>query len=168
MEGVLREIGGQAVWSVDSFKTGNGVEMLRDGRTDTYWQSDGHQPHLVNIQFAKKMRIREILLYVDFKLDESYTPHKISVRCGTSTADLQEIKVIELDKPCGWSKWVIGDVSESGVIRACLLQLAVLSNFQNGRDSHIRQIKVYGPPTSWTDAHPLFSTPEFLQFSELR
>ncbi len=51
-----REISNLAVWSVTSAKPGNGVELLRDGRDDTYWQSDGTQPHLVNIQFQRKMR----------------------------------------------------------------------------------------------------------------
>lgn len=44
-----------AVWSVTSAKPGNGVELLRDGRDDTYWQSDGAQPHLVNVAFQKKV-----------------------------------------------------------------------------------------------------------------
>ena len=35
---------------------GNGVDLLRDGRTDTYWQSDGNPPHLINIQFQRKVR----------------------------------------------------------------------------------------------------------------
>ena len=30
-------------------------------------------------------------------------------------------------------------------LRAFFMQLAVLSNHQNGRDTHIRQIKIYGP-----------------------
>jgi hypothetical protein len=50
-----REIGNLAVWTVMSAKPGNGVELLRDNREDTYWQSDGVQPHLVNIQFQKKV-----------------------------------------------------------------------------------------------------------------
>lgn len=50
-----REIGKLAVWTVTSAKPGNGVDLLRDGREDTYWQSDGSQPHLVNIQFQKKV-----------------------------------------------------------------------------------------------------------------
>ena len=54
----LREIGHLAVWTVTSAKPGNGVELLRDGNKDTYWQSDGTQPHLVDIQFQKKMHIK--------------------------------------------------------------------------------------------------------------
>lgn len=31
--------------------SGFGVDQLRDDNLETYWQSDGSQPHLVNIQF---------------------------------------------------------------------------------------------------------------------
>lgn len=54
----FREIGHLAVWNVTSAKPGNGVELLRDGNKDTYWQSDGTQPHLVDIQFQKKMYVQ--------------------------------------------------------------------------------------------------------------
>ena len=51
----VSEVGRQAVWSVTSAKPGNGVDLLRDGKEDTYWQSDGAQPHLINIQFQRKV-----------------------------------------------------------------------------------------------------------------
>ena len=87
-----------------SAKPGNGVELLRDNNLDTYWQSDGAQPHLVNVQFQRKVRIRELALYADYKLDESYTPSKISVRAGNSFHDLREIKVVDLNEPVGWTR----------------------------------------------------------------
>ena len=58
LERDYREVGDLAVWTVTSAKQGNGVEQLRDGRTDTYWQSDGLQPHLINVQFQKKARMQ--------------------------------------------------------------------------------------------------------------
>eukprot|EP00494_Astrolonche_serrata_P005992 UN06009 len=48
------------------------------------------------------MKIKEIALYTDFNLDESYTPNRISIRVGTSFDDLMEIKVCELHEPVGW------------------------------------------------------------------
>ena len=39
------------------------------------------------------MLIKDVAIYTDFKLDESYTPTKISVRVGTNFNDLQEIEV---------------------------------------------------------------------------
>ena len=37
--------------------------------------------------------VQDVALYTDFKLDESYTPTRISVRVGTNFNDLQEIEV---------------------------------------------------------------------------
>ena len=49
-----RELGVEAVWSLSTAKPGNGVAQLRDDNIDTYWQSDGAQPHLINVQFQKR------------------------------------------------------------------------------------------------------------------
>lgn len=35
-----RELGDAAVWSCSSAKPGNGVELLRDDNTDTFWQCE--------------------------------------------------------------------------------------------------------------------------------
>lgn len=178
----VREIGDQAVWSLSTAKPGNGVEQLRDGDTDTYWQSDGPQPHLVNIQFHRKVRIQEVRIYTDFKQDESYTPSKISVKAGTNFQDLREVKVEELSEPAGWTSISLlqpvdtagGDASESteeGVpLRTYFVQLAVLSNHQNGRDTHIRQIHVYAPRNQHASdmSLPCFTTPEFQKYACVR
>ena len=98
-DGAVLEIGDQAVWSLSSCKAGMlmiflfhvmvplvnttlgfGIDQLRDDNTDTYWQSDGQLPHLVNIQFHKKMTIQNIWIYADYKADESYTPSRL-VKC---------------------------------------------------------------------------------------
>ena len=55
---------------------GFGVDQLRDESHDTYWQSDGPQPHLVNIQFHRKTTIEDVCIYADYKSDESYTPNR--------------------------------------------------------------------------------------------
>jgi anaphase-promoting complex subunit 10 len=84
-------MGKNAAWSVSSCKPGNGVTTLRDDNLETYWQSDGLQPHLINIQFQKKVKLQLVVLYVDFKLDESYTPSKISIRAGDGFHNLKVI-----------------------------------------------------------------------------
>ncbi|RZC25449.1 Anaphase-promoting complex subunit 10, partial [Glycine soja] len=43
-----------------------------------------------------------IVLYVVFKLDESYTLSKVSIRAGDGFHNLKEIKTVELVKPTGW------------------------------------------------------------------
>lgn len=69
---------------------------------DTYWQSDGLQPHLINIHFSRKTTIKEVALYLDYKLDESYTPKKIAIRSGSTAHDLKEIHVQHIVEPNGW------------------------------------------------------------------
>lgn len=81
---------------------GFGVEQLRDNCMDSYWQSDGQLPHLVNVQFQRKTSVSQIYIYTDYKLDESYTPSRISIRSGTHFNDLQEIEIIDLVEPTGW------------------------------------------------------------------
>lgn len=208
--GSVREVGGQAIWSLSSCKpgivekqknflrfkvkvttkkiSGFGVDQLRDDRVDTYWQSDGQLPHLVNIQFQRKTTVSDIYIYIDYKLDESYTPSRVSIRIGTHFNDLQEIEVIPLTEPSGnlfnthfkysykhllivgWVHIPIKDIREKP-IRMFMIQIAVTSNHQNGRDTHMRQIKIHSP----TEGQNIsvnnfcnFSTVDFQQFATIR
>ncbi|KAG2298330.1 hypothetical protein Bca52824_034802 [Brassica carinata] len=166
----LREMGKNAAWSVSSCKPGNGVNTLRDDNLETYWQSDGLQPHLINIQFQKKVRLQLVALYVDFKLDESYTPSKISVRAGDGFHNLKEVKSVELVKPSGWVCISLsGTDPRETFVNTFMLQIAMLSNHLNGRDTHIRQIKVYGPRPNPIPRQPFqFTSTEFITYSTLR
>ena len=156
-----------ASWSLSSAKPGNGIEQLLDENPDTFWQSDGGQPHLVTVSFYRKTKISDIWLYLNYRSDESYTPQQISVRIGSSHHDLQEVQVVDLREPEGWIRIPLAvpptsktralvrqdcasirDKSFGGAfdfVRCFSIQIAVLSNHQNGRDTHIRCIKLYGP-----------------------
>ncbi|XP_072873755.1 anaphase-promoting complex subunit 10 isoform X1 [Chlorocebus sabaeus] len=103
--GTVREIGSQAVWSLSSCKPGFGVDQLRDDNLETYWQSDGSQPHLVNIQFRRKTTVKTLCIYADYKSDESYTPSKISVRVGNNFHNLQEIRMEFRSVPQAGVRW---------------------------------------------------------------
>lgn len=98
----VREIGKTASWSLSTAKPGNGVDQLRDSSLDTYWQSDGLQPHYVNIQFPRRQTVCAIALYMDFNLDESYTPKRMKVRVGTTFHNLEEVRTVDVREPCGW------------------------------------------------------------------
>ncbi|KAL4860168.1 Anaphase-promoting complex subunit 10 [Chlorella vulgaris] len=167
-----REIGSMAVWSVTSAKPGNGVELLRDGRDDTYWQSDGAQPHLVNVAFQKKVHLSEVAIYTDFKLDESYTPTKISIRVGNSFSDLREVRLIEMSEPQGWLVVRLPSEEEPATcLKGFMLQVAVLANHQSGRDTHLRQVRVFGPrcDAAKTLGHEVgFTSPQFAAYSAVR
>lgn len=80
LSGQARDISGQAVWTLSSCKSGYGVEHLIDNCLDTFWQSDGPQPHLVNMQFKQKTKVKDLCIYADYKQDESYTPSRIIIK----------------------------------------------------------------------------------------
>ncbi|KAM3223987.1 hypothetical protein ACQJBY_057403 [Aegilops geniculata] len=170
LEGDMREMAKTAAWSVSSSKPGNGVASLRDDSLDTYWQSDGAHPHLVNIQFQKKVQLQLVVLYVDFKLDESYTPSKISIRAGDGFHNLKEIKKVELSKPVGWVHISLsGTDPRETFIHTFMLQIAVLANHLNGRDTHVRQIKIYGPRPNPVPHQPFhFISRECIMYSTVR
>ncbi|CAB3383020.1 anaphase-promoting complex subunit 10 [Cloeon dipterum] len=165
----IREVGSQAIWSLSSCKPGFGVDQLRDDCVDTYWQSDGQLPHLVNVQFRKKTTVQDICIYTDYKLDESYTPSRISIRAGTHFNDLQEIEVVELNEPSGWIVIPIKDIHDNP-LRTFMVQIAVITNHQNGRDTHMRQIKIHSPAEKRAITLDLghLSTVDCRQYSYLR
>ncbi|GAB9462801.1 hypothetical protein Gpo141_00000284 [Globisporangium polare] len=167
-----REVGDEAVWSLSTAKPGNGVDQLRDNNVDTYWQSDGSQPHLINIQFHKKMTLKEVALYLDYKLDESYTPKKISIRCGSTVHDLKEIHAQSIAEPNGWVTipLSVSNGEEETPLRTFFLQVAIIAMHQNGRDTHIRQVKIYAPrePNVLDRSIPEPSTEQFSAFSCIR
>ena len=207
-----RDIGNEAVWSVSSCKSGNGVAQLRDNQLDTFWQSDGHAPHVVSLVFGRKVRVCAVCFYVDYKVDESYTPLKVSVRGGSSIHAMHDVAVMELEEPTGWitvrtlvpqaKRHKLADdeadeddkkrkkaaaeagglrptsffsassptgrllasgtaaaadasatsASSSGLVYVPLrchhLQLVIHSSHQQGKDTHVREVRVYGDATA--------------------
>ena len=219
----LRELGDECVWQLSSCKAGNGVSQLRDGALETFWQSDGSSPHSITLHFARKTRIAALCFYVDYKLDESYTPSRMTVRAGANAASMTDIASIELTEPTGWvtlytltprqttqqqqrqhdadggaaataSKQQPASASVSHAIspasffspshpalhlpfarpaaaaatsasaassspplsyvpiRCHYLQLLIVSSHQSGKDTHIREVRVYGPAAGVRDS----------------
>jgi anaphase-promoting complex subunit 10 len=81
---------------------GAGVDLLVDGRDDTYWQSDGSQPHLITLQFQQKIRVSRIALQADYRMDESYTPQRVALCIGTRWSDMKVLRTDEVHEPQGW------------------------------------------------------------------
>ena len=208
-----RDVGNEAVWSVSSCKAGNGVAQLRDRQLDTFWQSDGHAPHVVSLVFGRKVRVSAVCFYVDYKVDESYTPLRVSVRGGSSPHSMHDVAVMELEEPTGWvtvrtlvpqtkrhnaadhaddeaddkstktkaanqtnaltlssffpassptgrllSSTTSASTSKSSAsstsggliyvpLRCHHLQLVIHSSHQQGKDTHVREVRVYGDGT---------------------
>lgn len=56
-------------------------------------------------------------------------------------------------------------------LKAFFVQVAILSNHQNGRDTHVRQVKAFGPrfeATQFQKGQLHFNTPEFAAYSCVR
>ncbi|KAI8096620.1 anaphase-promoting complex, subunit 10-domain-containing protein [Halteromyces radiatus] len=138
----------EAIWAVSTFRPDWGVEKIRDNNPLTYWQSDSSNPrtpHTVDLYFHQATFIKQVSIFVDFFQDESYSPHQISIRGGTTYRDLHEIVELECEEMVGWKNADLSSIMDEPV-RVFQLQIAILSTHLNGRDTHIRQIKVYSVP----------------------
>ena len=94
----LRDVGRDAVcWSLSSAKAGSGVDQIRDGTSETYWQSDGGQPHYLLVHFSRRVCVSHVVLYLDYNLDESYTPKKVSIKMGMTLQDLKLVSMVEFN-----------------------------------------------------------------------
>ncbi|EFZ01362.1 anaphase-promoting complex apc10 domain protein [Metarhizium robertsii] len=142
----LKEISNLGRFTVSSHKPGNGVEELRSDDLKLYWQSDGPQPHKLTVYFVKRVGIRDIRFFVDYSEDESYTPTKIIFKSGTSENNLIEFATMAMESPVGWQQVPIagaGGDPDGNTLVSYVLQMQILENHQNGKDTHLRGIKIY-------------------------
>ncbi|KAI1481400.1 APC10-domain-containing protein [Daldinia eschscholtzii] len=142
----LKEISNLASFTVSSYKPGCGVKELRDDDVNHYWQSDGPQPHRLNIHFIKRVEIRKLRLYLDYELDESYTPTKIQITAGFSPNMTIPYTMMEFNQPKGWVDVPIegaGGGHDGNSLCCWFIRVIVLENHQNGKDTHIRGVEVY-------------------------
>lgn len=158
----LKEISSLASWTVSTAKPGNGVAALRSPDVKQFWQSDGPQPHTLSIHFFKLVSIVKMRIFLDFANDESYTPTKIQFLAGMGVHDLLEFAEMSFEQPTGWidvdfsnvghaaehddDDWENGgypDWSKKPVLRAFLVQVRILENHQNGKDTHLRAVQLF-------------------------
>jgi hypothetical protein len=101
------------------------------------------------------------------------------VSCRWDSEDVQHLKLSP--EPSGWVRVPLGNVGSAGMdryVRTHQLQLSVQTMYQQGRDTHIRCMKVFGPPledvASVDDGAPAaalsstFMTPEMFAGSTVR
>jgi anaphase-promoting complex subunit 10 len=126
--------------SLSSFKPGLGSSQLLSSSVDAFWQSDGPQPHSITFTFPKRTLITLLRLYIDLKQDESYSPKIIEIRAGSHL--LVPVVKKELTSQLGWSDFYMTQDDPLG-IKTFNLSLVILLNHQNGKDTHIRGVKLY-------------------------
>jgi anaphase-promoting complex subunit 10 len=63
--------------------------------------------------------------------------------------DLKEVLYVDLRDPQGWYIFPLRAKQLNGTERPYIatmhLQIAILQNLHSGKDTHIRQVKVFGP-----------------------
>jgi anaphase-promoting complex subunit 10 len=83
---------------------------------------------------------------LDFSQDESYTPKQLCIKAGNSLTDLQQIQFLDLNEPSGWIAVELHtDDHLLSLLKAYFVQVQILANHQNGKDCHVRGLRVYSP-----------------------
>ena len=198
----LREISSLASWVVSSHKPGCGTSALRHPSLESFWQSDGPQPHTLTIHFARRVKIAYMRFYVNHEQDESYTPTKVQIWAGTGYHDLLLLTELNLVNAKGWlpidlsnaggpsefdpdedpydliglagedlgdsddDEALLAEIIADGStipqdllhrrrrrrrlrigrgpsLRCFLVQVRILENHQNGKDTHLRAFQVF-------------------------
>lgn len=142
----LTDVGHLAHWKASSFKPGNPIENALDDNPGTFWQSDGSQPHQIDVYFSKRMSIVLLALYFSLLTDESYTPRFVSIYVGHSPMDAIFYKSIEVRNVNGWVALSFEDSRPSDRLLKCqFIRLVFPINHENGKDTHLRGIKLFTP-----------------------
>ncbi|CAD26618.1 hypothetical protein [Encephalitozoon cuniculi GB-M1] len=120
---------------LSSFKREHSLRELLSKDMSEYWATDDVLPHSIQISFDRVRYVQSVQLFLSFTQDDSYTPEKIGVRCGLTREDVREISSVELVEPEG--------LLTLSVARKCIYILVVInSNHQEGKDSHVRHLKI--------------------------
>lgn len=120
------------------------IFLLADAKSAS--RSDGPQPHHLNIHFARFVSIRAIRIFLDFEADESYTPTRITLLAGTGYHDLIPFSALSFEQPKGWIDVPLDHVGggpDGKTLRCFLVQVRIMENHQNGKDTHVRGLKIY-------------------------
>lgn len=118
---------------------------------ETYWQSDGGGiPHTITVRFYQRETVLGVALYVDFTKDDSYTPKFVSFLAGHLPFNMRVIRDVELTEPVGWVWVPLGEMSKDRggfvkPLRPHTMQIQIKSMHAGGRDTHLRQVCLFGP-----------------------
>ena len=143
----LREISSLASWTVSTHKPHCGAPALLQPTPSTFWQSDGPQPHHLTVHFPRTVTILKIRIYLDFSLDESYTPTRMEFYGGLHGENYGLVQFAEwkAEEPRGWQDISVEGCGPGGSdgIRARVLEIRVIENHQNGKDTHVRGVQIF-------------------------
>jgi anaphase-promoting complex subunit 10 len=162
MDVTYREITKSALWTVSTVKGGYAISSMFNRSEDDFWQSDAIPPHWIGAQFSAQTFLSKLSVFLAVDRDDTYTPVELVIYIGNDPTSLAEFKTAEPSKLQGW---VDVDLNVSTIF----LKVAITKNHQGGRDSRIRQIRLFGPPYSpCIDPRVYFFSPEVTQYLSIR
>lgn len=93
---------------------------------------------------------------------------QVQFSVGTTFQDMEEVKTIDLNEPSGWVRVPLG--SKEKQIKTFVVCMSIISMHQQGRDTRIRQMKVFSPRKSLLSGQLPYDliTPDALQYSFIR
>ena len=101
---------------------------------------------MLTLHFFKLVKIVRLRVYLDFALDESYTPTRMEFWGGWSS-DYGLVQFAEWtgEQPRGWQEISLEGCGVQGraEVRCMVLQVRVIENHQNGKDTHVRGLQVF-------------------------
>lgn len=120
---------------LSTFKEGHGQAQLFSDDPEEYWHTDGNLPHHIEIELDSCRHLSEIKMVLGHVQDKSYTPKEIDVRCGVTREGIRSLRVVNVSEK-------VSNISIPVEEECVYLQIVILSNHQEGRDSRIRNFKL--------------------------
>lgn len=144
----LVNISNLAYWKASSFKISNPIENVINDDPESYWQSDGVQPHIVDIYFNKRVELALLAIFFGFEIDESYSPKVVKLYIGDSIPDLIYYEEWHIGKITQWYTKKFPSLQDTDgeqniPIKCHILRLAFPVNHDNGKDTHLRGVRIF-------------------------
>ena len=108
---------------------------------------------MIDFHFIKIVTIVKMRVYLDFEQDESYTPTRMVFAAGQTGEHygVHEFSEWKGETPRGWQDVSFMDnvgqerlgINGGGAVRCMFLQIRIMENHQNGKDTHVRGVQIF-------------------------
>ncbi|KAM0678377.1 hypothetical protein BDAP_001091 [Binucleata daphniae] len=120
---------------LSSYKHDFGINELLSIDMTKYWHTDDNLPHFIEITFKRKTYVEEVQIFLSFTEDDSYTPELLEIWSGLTRETVKQLQTINAIEPEGMVVLPVGH-------ECFYIYVLIRANHQEGRDSHIRHVKV--------------------------
>lgn len=79
--------------------------------------------------------VQKICINLNYPLDDSYTPSALAIRAGTGLNDLQDVRMVTLDKPNGWITFDVSSEPNEEGDGLCVTSLSFCVPLNNPGDN---------------------------------